>query len=214
MAYTAWSVVYGEQPTAAKWNQLGANDAGFKDGTNIDAGAITASKLAAGAATYDKVDTNMVVQVVEADFSNMLSSNAIIPYDNTIPQIGEGFEVMTASITPKSATNILIVEAVIYGSLNGAGASEFIGALFRDAVANGIGANSVTISGAGYLEVITVRAKVTAGSTSATTFRCRLGSTDGRNVAFNGYASSTAGVGTQVFSSATKSSLKITEVKA
>lgn len=32
MAYTAWSVVYGEQPTAAKWNQLGANDAGFKDG--------------------------------------------------------------------------------------------------------------------------------------------------------------------------------------
>ena len=36
MAYTAWSVVYGEQPTAAKWNQLGTNDAGFKDGTNID----------------------------------------------------------------------------------------------------------------------------------------------------------------------------------
>lgn len=36
MAYTAWSVVFGEQPTAAKWNQLGTNDAGFKDGTNID----------------------------------------------------------------------------------------------------------------------------------------------------------------------------------
>jgi hypothetical protein len=36
MAYTAWSVVYGEQPTAAKWNQLGTNDAGFKDGTNFD----------------------------------------------------------------------------------------------------------------------------------------------------------------------------------
>ena len=40
MAYTAWSVVYGEQPTAAKWNQLGTNDAGFKDGTNIDNDAI------------------------------------------------------------------------------------------------------------------------------------------------------------------------------
>lgn len=40
MAYTAWSVVFGEQPTAAKWNQLGANDAGFKDGTNIDNNAI------------------------------------------------------------------------------------------------------------------------------------------------------------------------------
>ena len=30
MAYTAWSVVAFEQPTAAKWNQLGANDAFFK----------------------------------------------------------------------------------------------------------------------------------------------------------------------------------------
>lgn len=33
MAYTAFSVVHGEQPTAAKWNTLGTNDAGFNDGT-------------------------------------------------------------------------------------------------------------------------------------------------------------------------------------
>lgn len=45
MAYTAWSVVFGEQPTAAKWNQLGANDAGFKDGTNIDPAAINYNHL-------------------------------------------------------------------------------------------------------------------------------------------------------------------------
>ena len=48
MAYTAWSVVFGEQPTAAKWNQLGANDAGFKDGTNIDSAAIITRHLASG----------------------------------------------------------------------------------------------------------------------------------------------------------------------
>lgn len=47
MAYTAWSVVYGEQPTAAKWNQLGTNDAGFKDGTNIDSLAILDRHIAA-----------------------------------------------------------------------------------------------------------------------------------------------------------------------
>lgn len=46
MAYTAWSVVFGEQPTAAKWNQLGENDAGFKDGTNIDDDAIIARHIA------------------------------------------------------------------------------------------------------------------------------------------------------------------------
>lgn len=45
MAYTAWSVVFGEQPTAAKWNQLGENDAGFKTGANIDTDAITPIKI-------------------------------------------------------------------------------------------------------------------------------------------------------------------------
>lgn len=45
MAYTAWSVVYGEQPTAAKWNQLGQNDAGFRDGTNFDADIIKSKHI-------------------------------------------------------------------------------------------------------------------------------------------------------------------------
>lgn len=45
MAYTAWSVVFGEQPTAAKWNQLGTNDAGFKDGTNFDADIIKSKHI-------------------------------------------------------------------------------------------------------------------------------------------------------------------------
>lgn len=61
MAYTAWSVVFGEQPTAAKWNQLGTNDAGFKDGTNIDNLAITNAKLA-GSITYDKLASGTLVQ--------------------------------------------------------------------------------------------------------------------------------------------------------
>lgn len=35
MAYASWSVVFGEQPSAAKWNILGSNDASFNDGTGI-----------------------------------------------------------------------------------------------------------------------------------------------------------------------------------
>lgn len=31
MAYSSWSVVFGEQPSAAKWNILGTNDAHFND---------------------------------------------------------------------------------------------------------------------------------------------------------------------------------------
>lgn len=45
MAYAAWSVIAGEQPTAAKWNILGTNDASFNDGTGIGTNAILAGKL-------------------------------------------------------------------------------------------------------------------------------------------------------------------------
>lgn len=51
MAYAAWSVVFGEQPSAAKWNILGANDASFNDGTGIAASAITPEKLLTGTGT-------------------------------------------------------------------------------------------------------------------------------------------------------------------
>jgi len=35
MAYQSWSVVFGEQPSAAKWNILGTNDAAFNDGSGF-----------------------------------------------------------------------------------------------------------------------------------------------------------------------------------
>lgn len=51
MAYSSWSVVFGEQPSAAKWNILGTNDASFNDGTGIGASAITPEKLFTGTGT-------------------------------------------------------------------------------------------------------------------------------------------------------------------
>jgi hypothetical protein len=43
--------VFGEQPSAAKWNILGTNDASFNDGTGIADGAVTPEKLLAGNGT-------------------------------------------------------------------------------------------------------------------------------------------------------------------
>lgn len=48
MAYSSWSVVFGEQPSAAKWNILGTNDASFNDGSGIANDAITDTKLVYG----------------------------------------------------------------------------------------------------------------------------------------------------------------------
>ena len=49
MAYQAWSVVFGEQPSASKWNILGTNDLSFHDGTGIDDGVILSRHFGAGA---------------------------------------------------------------------------------------------------------------------------------------------------------------------
>lgn len=48
MGYVATSFVFGEQPSAAKWNQLGSNDSSFNDGTGIGNGVIKASHLGLG----------------------------------------------------------------------------------------------------------------------------------------------------------------------
>lgn len=73
MAYAAWSVVAGEQPTAAKWNILGTNDASFNDGTGIGTGAIVTAALGTASVTASKLATgaaNAAVATGEATSSN------------------------------------------------------------------------------------------------------------------------------------------------
>jgi len=48
MAYTSWSVSFGEQPSASKWNILGTNDASFNDGTGIADSKILPKHLLTG----------------------------------------------------------------------------------------------------------------------------------------------------------------------
>lgn len=57
MAYTAWSVIYGETPSAAKWNLLGTNDASFNDGTGILDDAIIARHVSDGIIKNVHLDT-------------------------------------------------------------------------------------------------------------------------------------------------------------
>lgn len=64
MAYAAWSVVFGEQPSAAKWNILGTNDASFNDGTGIGALAIASTSLANASVTPTKLATGATQAVV------------------------------------------------------------------------------------------------------------------------------------------------------
>lgn len=51
MAYASWSVSFGEQPSAAKWNILGTNDSSFNDGTGLPHSTSAVTRVAASETT-------------------------------------------------------------------------------------------------------------------------------------------------------------------
>jgi hypothetical protein len=119
MAYTAWSVVFGEQPTAAKWNQLGANDAGFKDGTNIDAGAIITAKLADSAVTGVKIANYKNLR--QNDTTNSTETAAVIQsgWGRMTAAGGSAYAIETVTF-PQAYTSIPLVIACAGGDRSAA----------------------------------------------------------------------------------------------
>ena len=161
------------------------------------------TRIASQKATKTYVDANKVIQqIVNVQTSDASSGSWVIPLDNTIPQNTEGQEVMTLAITPKSATNKLMIEFDCMLACIDA-ANYCIAALFKnndaDALIAGSNDSDTTITGG-----ITVNKKyyMTAGTTNAITFKVRVGSPSG-TVAFNG-----------AFGAAGISSMTITEIKA
>lgn len=149
----------------------------------------------------------VIAQVVTATSSSTSTGTTQIPADTSIPQNTEGTEFLTCAITPTNSGSTLIVSAEIMGSSGTAG-RIIAAALFRDSTADAIAVGTATSTGSNVDAPFTipVRAVVTAGSTSATTFKIRMGMNNSGTVTFNG----TGGAAT--YGAITKSSIVITEV--
>ncbi len=116
-----------------------------------------------------------IINVVEATpYTTYTSTGAGIPSDNSIPQITEGIELMTVSITPTSATSRLRIE--FDGRFGGGSGSSGVAALFQDSIANALVAESNGTYDSANLYPIDLVHEMAAGTTSATTFRVRVGS--------------------------------------
>lgn len=119
MAYTAWSVVFGEQPTAAKWNQLGENDAGFKTGANIDNGAIVAAKLATPPSRFVAIEPVVahnsnpsVTTFVDLDVSAYVSSTATAVLISLVGSAATAGRF--ASVRPNGSSNTSVATQAMY----------------------------------------------------------------------------------------------------
>lgn len=115
------------------------------------------------------------------------SGTTLTPFDDTIPQIGEGTEFLTASVTPSAGCNLLKIEhSATYASNV---ANNITAALFRDLGADALSANGQVFSAAGNTITLGLAHIVLAGAVSATTFKIRAGGSQAGAVYINGRSS-------------------------
>ena len=146
--------------------------------------------------------TSKVIQMVNTQTGTVATGSGNIPSDNSIPQNTEGDQYMSLSITPTSASSILLIDVVAIAS---AASDTFLSAaLFQDSTANALASIAGLIAGTDKVYTFAFRHKMTAGTTSATTFKVRIGGNAG-NTTFNGRASG------QLHGGVLASSITITE---
>lgn len=146
-----------------------------------------------------------VIQLKETPYSAAGTTSTVIPVDDTIPQNTEGFEAMSQTIRPRSATNKLIIEGVAFLSHSSA-ASAMTAAVFQDSTANALAATTSVASTATGPAMVPFYHSMVAGTTISTTFRVRVGSNLAGTTTFNGNS------GARLFGAISKSWIKVTEV--
>lgn len=162
--------------------------------------------MATNNAINNTLPNGTLVQVVNFTASAVATGSTVIPNDNTIPQNTEGDQYMTLAITPKSTTNTLVITVVAQASHSVV--RYMTCALFQDSTANAIAAVSNLVALGTAPNQLVLQHTMAAGTTSATTFKIRIGGDSTGTTTFNG-----AG-GTQLFGGITKSSIVIWEYKS
>lgn len=180
---------------------------GNLDNSNISASAaIAGSKLASESIGNSQIILGMPVQKVSSAFSAVSTGTVLIPQDDTVPQNTEGNEIMTQAVTPKSSTNILVIE--VTACLAYSVISNVTVALFQDSTAGALAAIGQVNGAANGMYNYTLTHTMIAGTTSATTFKVRAGGEAAGTITFNGKS------GGRLYGAITKSSIVITEYKA
>jgi hypothetical protein len=143
-------------------------------------GEITAAKFATGVG-------GKVVQVVHVEQGASSTGTTVIPHDNTIPQKTEGDEYMTLAITPTNASNKLLIEVKIANVTNSnGGAIGMATALFQDTTAGALSSIISISKTAGHAVALGLVHYMTAGTTSETTMKVRIGGSGAGTTTFNG----------------------------
>ena len=135
--------------------------------------------------------------------TTLSSTTTNIPTDDTIPQNSEGIEIFGSglAITPTSSSNSLIIDAVVSAGASSANAICVL-ALFQDSATDATVVMGNLNAWHGTPNIIHLRWKMAAGTTSATTFHIRIGG-DGTTTYCNWNYTSNRDYGGRMFSTFT-----------
>lgn len=127
-----------------------------------------------------------VRQIVSSPVTGVFTGTTLMLSNDSVPLSAAGTQFMTATITPQSATSSLLVTASV-GLYYLSAVGTVVSALFRDSTSAAIAASSQGVgSSLGVSQV--VRVIVPSNSTTATTFKLRMGPTSGTpTLTFNGF---------------------------
>lgn len=177
------AVTFAKMQNIATSRLLGRTTAGSGDTEEISIGAgltLSGGQLSSSAVAA----TGSVVNSVYAEYTTNAALTATIPIDDTIPQVGEGTQILSVVITPTSTTNKL--RARFRGTLSPATAGPWMTtAMFANGAANAVTADTVTGASASNGYGVTLEYEFTPGSTSSQTITIRVGANSG-NIALNG----------------------------
>lgn len=149
-----------------------------------------------------------IVQVVNTITGAVSTGTTLIPFDDTVPTSSEGDQYMSLSITPTSASNKLLIEVVAHANSSASGANAIIAALYQDATSAALASSYEMQSTAWTGTNLKFAHYMTAGTTSSTTFKVRIGAEAAGTLTFNGTG------GNRKLGGVLASSITITEIKA
>lgn len=186
--------------------------AGLIPTANLGSGTATSAKVLTGDQTWSTLTSSSIpagttIQTQYAEYTTAGQTAVAIPQDNTIPQSGEGAQLVTVSITPSSASNILIVEATTHLSISSA-TIRFAAALFQDSTADALSVSCGRGEATANTTEVTVKKHMVAGTTSATTFKLRVGAESG-TLSYNRSNDSSTYMGGVLITSITVREIKV-----
>jgi len=147
-----------------------------------------------------------VVQVQYTQPTEITSVTNSIPIDDSIPQAGEGTQVMSVSITPTSTSNILLIFGNVQYGINVASYCAF--ALFTDKSTSAVKAfNGPTIGSSNWAASTAFFHVMNPVNTTAHTIKLEAGVNGAGTMTFNGLN------GGRVFGAIPKSALVVVELK-